>query len=129
MEEELSDKSKYPTFARTSVISSEITPTIQELLNYFKWTKVAVIYENSTLYKKIFEEFKAKHKGEITIAKSVPRPYSTSFDQEYHIVRKHLREVSKRSKSKCFHLTHFEELTKAHCVNISYYLLTPLIIL
>ena len=122
MEEELSD----PTFALTSVISSEITPTIQELLSYFKWTKVAVIYENSTLYKKIFEELKTKHKGEITVAKSVPRPYSTSFDQEYHIVRKHLRELSKRSKSKCFH---FGELTKAHCVDISNHLLTSLIIL
>ena len=118
MEEELSDKSKYPTFARASVISSEITPTIQELLNYFKWTKVAVIYQNSTLYRKIFEEFKAKHEGEITIAKSVPRPYSTSFNQQYYIVRKHLREVSKRSKSKCFQLIHFGEITKARCVTI-----------
>ncbi|XP_031556269.1 atrial natriuretic peptide receptor 2-like isoform X2 [Actinia tenebrosa] len=45
---ELSDKKLYPTFARTFAVDSQVTPSVISLLKKFKWTTVAIIYENLT---------------------------------------------------------------------------------
>lgn len=52
-EPELSDKSKFPTFARTEPIGHQLTPAIAELLRYYGWHKFGLVVENSTKFKQV----------------------------------------------------------------------------
>ncbi|KAK3705160.1 hypothetical protein QZH41_003755 [Actinostola sp. cb2023] len=45
---EVSNKKRYPTFARTFAIDTKLTPSLLSLLKYFEWKRVAIIYENVT---------------------------------------------------------------------------------
>ena len=45
---EVSDKKLYPTFARTFAVDRELTPSVYSLLKYFKWNRLAIVYENVT---------------------------------------------------------------------------------
>ena len=51
---ELSDKAKYPTFARTFAVDSQVGPSVVSLLRYtYNWTRVAIIYQDSTQWKSL----------------------------------------------------------------------------
>ena len=45
---EVSNKELYPTFARTFAVDTKLTPSVLSLLNYYKWQRVAIVYENVT---------------------------------------------------------------------------------
>ncbi|PVD38413.1 hypothetical protein C0Q70_01028 [Pomacea canaliculata] len=47
-ETEVSDKSLYPTFARTKPTDSQVSKSVVSLLRMFKWTKVTFIHSNTT---------------------------------------------------------------------------------
>ena len=45
---EVGDNKLYPTFARTFAVDEKLSPTVYSLLKYFKWNRVAIVYENVT---------------------------------------------------------------------------------
>ena len=100
MEKELSDKKIYPTFARTAATGVEISRAMHVLLKHFRWTKVSVILEESTYYKQIYKEFRNTFTGEITMVRSVRSFSHYYFSRHYQSVLNHLKEVSRKSKSK-----------------------------
>ena len=65
IEKELSDKSKYPIFARTAVTGYELASTVHELLRYYKWKKISIIWNNRYPYKKLYEELHSLYKEDI----------------------------------------------------------------
>ena len=53
---DLSDKAKYPTFARTFAVDSQVGPSVISLLKYtYNWTRVAIIYQDSTQWESLKE--------------------------------------------------------------------------
>ncbi|KAI6217266.1 Guanylate cyclase [Aphelenchoides fujianensis] len=62
----VSDKTKYPTFARTVPAETKITKSLMALLKHYSWKKFAVIYENKPqnreLYNAISREMEAENK-------------------------------------------------------------------
>ena len=45
--EKLSDKTLFPTFARTIPPISRLAPQVHALMKHFKWTRVGIITQNS----------------------------------------------------------------------------------
>ncbi|KAI1715408.1 receptor family ligand binding region domain-containing protein [Ditylenchus destructor] len=54
----VSDKKKYPTFARTVPAETEITKSFLALMKYFKWRKFTVIYEKQPANEELFSAIK-----------------------------------------------------------------------
>ena len=52
----LSDKSLFPTFARTIGVEESVTPTIIAVLRKFNWKRVAIVWENKIQYKSLKED-------------------------------------------------------------------------
>ena len=52
---ELSDKMKYPTFARTYPLSKRLTPSLIALLNHYNWRTVAILVEDSFMFRSTYE--------------------------------------------------------------------------
>ena len=110
----MSDKIKYPTFARTGVYADSISATIQTLLNHFKWKHVGVIYEKTLFFKKVYHQFKTKLNGTITAVKSIPPTLHYTYDHHYELAKNDLQNVSKAARSKLFYLKfllHFKGVT------------------
>ena len=58
----LSDKTLYPTFARTIGVEESVTPTILSVLRKFNWNRVAIVYENKVQYESLKEDLKINFK-------------------------------------------------------------------
>ncbi|VDO69760.1 unnamed protein product [Onchocerca flexuosa] len=58
-DEMMSDKSKYPTFARTVPTETEITAALVALLKHFKWRKFSIIYEKNVANEELFRSIKS----------------------------------------------------------------------
>ena len=96
----LSDKSKYPTFARTEPIGRQLTPAINEILSYFKWKKFALIVENSTMYKRAFKMIKEKFGVAVLAEAFMPPPAKYSYDEHYVEAREDMRKLKDKARSK-----------------------------
>ncbi|VBB30422.1 unnamed protein product [Acanthocheilonema viteae] len=87
-DEMMSDKSKYPTFARTVPTETEITAALIALFKYFKWRKFSIIYEGNVANQELFRSIKStieKQNAGMEISdthyvimnvSTVPHPYS-----------------------------------------------------
>uniref|UniRef100_A0A0N5CAT4 Guanylate cyclase n=1 Tax=Strongyloides papillosus TaxID=174720 RepID=A0A0N5CAT4_STREA len=94
-DEVVSNKDKYPTFARTVPAESAIAKTVIATLKQMKWKKVAIVYEEASIYSKLVDSIKLimeqqnRHlkinKYEILSVNTVPSPFSefneNKFDQ------------------------------------------------
>ena len=100
IEKELSDKSKYPTFARTAVTGSELASIMHELLNYYKWKKVSVIWQDLFPHNKLYNEFHGSHEGKIVSVHQLKAHYNLS--KHHSLTLGYLKEISNKSKSKFF---------------------------
>ncbi|VDM21098.1 unnamed protein product [Wuchereria bancrofti] len=58
-DEMMSDKSKYPTFARTVPTETEITAALIALFKHFEWRKFSVIYERNVANEELFRSIKS----------------------------------------------------------------------
>ncbi|VDK69516.1 unnamed protein product [Litomosoides sigmodontis] len=87
-DEMMSDKSVYPTFARTVPTETEITAALIVLLKYFKWRKFSIIYERNVANEELFRSIKSTIERQnvglgisdthyvIMNVSTVPHPYS-----------------------------------------------------
>lgn len=106
---ELSNKTEYPTFARTLAVHNKILPTILAILNEFSWDKVAIVTERkdqfigTTQYMK--KEFK-KNGIKLTYSAEIQdlREYenyllfnNTKYEKEYKNAIQHIKKEA-RSK-------------------------------
>ena len=101
---ELSDKNEFPTFGRTFSVDSRIGPSIISLLkNTYKWTRIAIIYQNvitrwTSLTEHLEEEFK---KNGITVAMKFKAANVPYYDLEAEEEFKHaLIKIKKKARSK-----------------------------
>lgn len=99
-EPELSDKMKYPTFARTEPIGRQLTPAIRELLRYFKWKKFALIVENSTMYTRASVDIRNEFKESITEFKYMHTSPHYAYENHYDLIVRDMKEISKKARSK-----------------------------
>ena len=100
---ELSDKNEFPTFGRTFPVDSRIGPSIISLLkNTYKWTRIAIIYQNVTRWTSLTEHLQEEfEKNGITVAikfKVVNVP-SYDFEAEEDF-RKALIKIKQTARSK-----------------------------
>lgn len=101
---DLSDRKKYPTFARTFAVDSQVGPSVVSLLrSTYNWTRVAIIYQNSTQWKSLKEHLvKEFEKYDIDVA----HEYMVDSEAFYlHLqnetdFRAALREIKKKARSK-----------------------------
>ena len=103
---ELSDKNEFPTFGRTFSVDSRIGPSIISLLkNTYKWTRIAIIYQNVTRWTSLTEYLQEEfEKNGITVtmkfkAANVPS-YHLEAEEEF---RKALIKIKKKTRSKYMH--------------------------
>lgn len=99
MENELSDKNIYPTFARTAATGVEISRAMRVLLKHFRWTKVSVILENSTQYKQIYKDFQNTFTGELVMVRTTHSFLGYTVSRHYQSILNHLKDVSRKSNS------------------------------
>ena len=103
---ELSNKNEFPTFGRTFSLDSRIGPSIISLLkNTYKWTRIAIIYQNVirwiSLTEYLQEEFE---KNGITVAMKFKTSNSPSYNFEAEEEFKHaLIKIKKKARSKYMH--------------------------
>ena len=102
---ELSDKRKYPAFARSAVTGYEI----HGLLSYYKWNKVSVISHDLFPYKKLFEEFHDSYKGEVVSTHIIEGAAHYNYTKHYNLILSYLREISNKSKSE-FSFYYFQQI-------------------
>jgi len=101
VEASLSDKTKYPTFARTEPIGRQLTPAIQELLHYYNWNKFALVVENSTMYRRAFKNIKEQFRSKVLAEAFMPPPAKYSYDEHYEKARKDMLKLKDKSRSEC----------------------------
>ncbi|GFY42755.1 ANF_receptor domain-containing protein [Trichonephila inaurata madagascariensis] len=76
----VSDKEKYPTFARTLPPSSKVSKSLISLLKHFKWDRLMLLVANDTSNKQISEALialAAKHQIDIVETFYLPGDYLT----------------------------------------------------
>ena len=100
IEKELSDKSKYPIFARTAVTGYELASTVHELLRYYKWKKISIIWNNRYAYKKLYEELHSLYKEDILSAHLMEATSNYYVNKHHNLTRGYLKTISRKSKSK-----------------------------
>ena len=81
-EPELSDKTKYPTFARTEPIGRQLTPAIKELLRHFHWEMFALVVEDSTRYAGL-GLYSSHHLSKFISTILITKYQEKSFDPKY----------------------------------------------
>ncbi|CEF71158.1 Protein kinase domain and Adenylyl cyclase class-3/4/guanylyl cyclase domain and Serine-threonine/tyrosine-protein kinase catalytic domain and Extracellular ligand-binding receptor domain and Protein kinase-like domain and Periplasmic binding protein-like I domain-containing protein [Strongyloides ratti] len=93
-DEVVSNKLKYPTFARTVPAESAIAKTVVATLKEMNWKKVALIYEEATSYSKLVDSIKliieqqnrhlkVNNKYEILSINTIPSPFSEFNDNKF----------------------------------------------
>ena len=100
---ELSDKNEFPTFGRTFSVDSRIGPSIISLLkNTYKWTRIAIVYQNITRWTSLTEYLQEEfEKNGITVAMkfkvaNVPT-YKPEAEED---LRKALIKIKQTARSK-----------------------------
>ena len=100
---ELSDKNKFPTFGRTFPVDSRIGSSIISLLkNTYKWTRIAIIYQNITRWTSVTQYLQEEfEKNDITVAmkfkaSNVPG-YNLEAEEEF---KKALIKIKQTARSK-----------------------------
>ena len=100
---ELSDKNEFPTFGRTFPVDSRIGSSIISLLkNTYKWTRIAIIYQNVTRWTSLTEHLQEEfEKNGITVAmkfETVNVPiYNLEAEEEF---KKALIKIKQTARSK-----------------------------
>ena len=101
---ELSDKNEFPTFGRTFSVDSRIGPSIISLLtNTYKWTRIAIIYQNITRWTSMTEYLEEEfEKNGITVAMTFKAANVPSYDLKAEDeFRKALIKIKQTARSKC----------------------------
>ena len=100
---ELSDKNEFPTFGRTFPVDSRIGSSIISLLkNTYKWTRIAIIYQNITRWTSVTQYLQEEfEKNDITVAmkfkaSNVPG-YNLEAEEEF---KKALIKIKQTARSK-----------------------------
>ena len=100
---ELSDKNEFPTFGRTFSVDSRIGPSIISLLkNTYKWTRIAIIYQNTRRWTSVTEYLQEEfEKNGITVAMKFKVMNVASYQFEAKKELKHaLIQIKKKARSK-----------------------------
>ena len=100
---ELSDKNEFPTFGRTFSVDSRIGPSIISLLkNTYKWTRIAIIYQNITRWTSLTEYLQEEfEKNGITVAMKFKAANVPSYKPEAEEdLRKALIKIKQTARSK-----------------------------
>ena len=100
----LSDKAEYPTFGRTFAVDSQVGPSVVSLLKYtYNWTRVAIIYQDSTQWTSLKEHLvKEFEKNGIDVAEE----YMVVNEAFYYVsnnddkFREALRKMKEKARSK-----------------------------
>ena len=103
---ELSDKNEFPTFGRTFSVDSRIGPSIISLLkNTYKWTRIALIYQNTTRWTSLTEHLEEEFaKNGISVAMKFKTLNVPSYKLEAEEEFKHaLIKIKKKARSKYMH--------------------------
>ena len=97
-EPELSNKSRYPTFARTEPVGRQLTPAIAELLHYFKWHKFALVVENSTVYRRAGADILHTFGERINAVKYMKTSPQYAYESHYQHVKNDIKHISTRAR-------------------------------
>ena len=100
---ELSDKNEFPTFGRTFSVDSRIGPSIISLLtNTYKWTRIAIIYQNIRRWTSVTEYLQEEfEKNGITVAMKFKAANVPSYEFEAKEEFKHaLIQIKQTARSK-----------------------------
>jgi len=104
---ELSKKSEYPTFARTTTLDQDVIYMIMALLRKFNWHKFAIMYEKSHIWNSVFKAFQKEVEADknsdlkITFEESYVKTDSYTFakDSLEHKFGPFLEAVRKKARS------------------------------
>ena len=99
VESSLTNKERFPTFARTEPIGRQLTPAINEILAYFKWKKFALIVENSTMYQRAFTVIKQTFTTDVLAEAYMPPPAKYSYDMHYINAREDMKKLKDKARS------------------------------
>ena len=100
---ELSDKNEFPTFGRTFSVDSRIGPSIISLLKTtYKWTRIAIIYQNITRWTSLTEYLEEEfEKNGITVAMKFKASNVPSYNLESEEeLKKALIKIKQTARSK-----------------------------
>ena len=99
-EQELSNKYKYPTFARTEPIGHQLTLALRVVLEQFKWKKFGLMVEQSPVYLKVHSELKYQFNDQILVEKEIAAPAHYSYSQHYNMVLNDMKKIKRQARSK-----------------------------
>uniref|UniRef100_A0A0N5A3Y9 Guanylate cyclase n=1 Tax=Parastrongyloides trichosuri TaxID=131310 RepID=A0A0N5A3Y9_PARTI len=105
-DEYVSNKLKYPTFARTVPAESAIAKTVVATLKQMRWKKVALVYEDAGSYSKLVnsiklvmeqqnKHLKTNNKYEILSLNTVPSPFSEFNDNKLEQIIDETKDFSR----------------------------------
>lgn len=104
-EPELSDKKKYPTFARTTTLNVDVVHMIKALMEKFQWKKFAVLYERSHMWEPLYEALKrvsddSKSDLKITLVESYDKvdAHKHKFEDLVHKFEPFLDELPSKAR-------------------------------
>ena len=96
---ELSDKTQYPTFARTYSLIQRLTPSLLALLKEYKWKRVAILSEDSPQFKEPARYMISElAKNYVTVSLQEKTPVPSSYTHKKHSIK--LNEIMRKVKSK-----------------------------
>ena len=100
VQQELSQKKKYPTFARTEPIGRQLTLALRELLQNFKWKIFGLMVEQSPIYLKLHNELKTQFKDQILVEKEISAPADYSYARHFKEVKNNMEIIKTQARSK-----------------------------
>lgn len=109
---ELSDKEKYPTFARTFAVDSQVVPSVVSLVkNAYRWTRVAIIYESTSRWEAIKNTLRKSLEEQGVVVAVVQNissheDYIEGHEKQVEQYKSALRTVKRDARSEslpCFH--------------------------
>ena len=100
VDQELSNKDTYPTFARTEPIGRQLTLALRELLEHFKWKKFGLMVEQSPIYVKVHNELKNQFKDQILVEKGISGPGHYYYADHFKEVTRDMEIFKRQARSK-----------------------------
>ena len=100
VDQELSNKDIYPTFARTEPIGRQLTLALRELLKHFKWKKFGLMVEQSPIYVKVHNELKTQFKDQILVEKEISAPAHYYYVEHFKEVTRDMEIFKRQARSK-----------------------------
>ncbi|XP_028406590.1 atrial natriuretic peptide receptor 2-like [Dendronephthya gigantea] len=99
----LSNKALYTTVARTSIINSHITPPLIAILKFYRWRKIAIVYQKKTNWIKTYEYVSKKltpEKNNVTVTYTEAHKMNL---QKFHLgdysdVKASLKRISAKAR-------------------------------